>query len=89
MYKHECNVLEYKDKNYEPSLTPKYTTRNNFHKVIAHENTYALTFRGYWKDTWREFRNGKFITLTHGSKEYNSPEEAIEAALLYTLQNLI
>lgn len=50
-------------------IKPKYTPRSNFHKVIAHENTYALTFRGPWLDTWNEFKNDKIVTLTHGRKE--------------------
>jgi hypothetical protein len=54
---------------YKPSLKPKYTSRDNFHKVLAHKDTYALTFRGNWNDTWKEFKESKFITLTHGRKE--------------------
>jgi hypothetical protein len=53
-------------KNYKPSFKPKYTSRGNFHKVIAYKDTYALTFRGCWKDTWNEFKNNELITLTHG-----------------------
>lgn len=56
-------------KDFKPSLKPKFTSRDNFHKVIAHEDTYALTFRGAWKNTWNEFKNDKLITLTHGRKE--------------------
>lgn len=55
--------------DYKPSLIPKYTSRDNFHKVISHEDTYALTFRGPWYNVWKEFRNGKYVTLTHGRKE--------------------
>lgn len=64
-------VVKYEDleKQYRPSIIPKYTSRNNFHKVVAHEDTYALTFRGPWKDKWNEFKNNKLITLTHGRKE--------------------
>ena len=69
LYTQPSNLLEYKQKDFKPSLIPKYTTKDNFHKVIAHENSYALTFRGRWNDTWKEFKNGKFITLTHGRKE--------------------
>lgn len=56
-------------KEYKPSFIPKFTSRNNFHKVIAHEDTWALTFRGSWIDTWFEFKNNKLIRLTHGRKE--------------------
>src|SRR5688572_28306481 len=50
--------------NFSSSLKPKYTRRDNFHKVIAHEDTYALTFRGPWVDYWKEFKNNQYITLT-------------------------
>lgn len=55
-------------KEYSPSLIPKYTSKSNFHKVIAHDDSYALTFRGPWNDTWNESRNGQLVTLTHGRK---------------------
>jgi len=61
--------IDKSQKEYFVSIKPKYTPRDNFHKVIAHENTYALTFRGTWKDKWNEFKNGKLTTLTHGRKE--------------------
>lgn len=54
---------------FTPSLKPKYTSRENFHKVHTHKNTIALTFRSNWRDTWKEFRNGLYVTLTHGRKE--------------------
>lgn len=67
------NEIALKDKDitkdFKPSFIPKFTSRHNFHKVIAHENTYALTFRGNWKNTWNEFKNNKLVTLTHGRKE--------------------
>ena len=56
-------------KDYKPSLQPKYTSRDNFHKVMAHEDTWALTFRSPWADTWKEYRKDKYVTLTHGRKE--------------------
>lgn len=56
-------------KDYKISFIPKYTSRDNFHKIRAHTDTYALTFRGPWNDTWKEFKNNKLITLTHGRKE--------------------
>lgn len=66
-------VTEFKlngqEKNYRASLIPKYTSRDNFHKVLAHEDTYALTLRGPWIDTWQEFKNERLITLTHGRKQ--------------------
>jgi hypothetical protein len=55
-------------KDFEAGLKPKLTSRDNFHKVIAHECTYALTFRGPWLDTWNEYKNSELITLTHARK---------------------
>lgn len=57
------------EKEYGPALKPKLTTRDNFHKVKAHKDTYALTLRGPWQDTWQEFKNNLFVTLTHGRKQ--------------------
>lgn len=56
-------------KDFVPSLVPKITKRDCFHKVIAHRDTWALTFRGPWTDTWKELRplEGE-VTLTHGRK---------------------
>lgn len=58
-------------KNYYPSFIPKYTPRENCHKVTALQDTYALTIRGPWVNKWYEIKNGNKIWLTHGRKEYN------------------
>lgn len=55
-------------KDYHASLIPKYTSRENFHKVKSYKDTWALTLRGPWVDTWREFTKTGFRTLTHGRK---------------------
>lgn len=47
----------------------KYTSRDTFHKVHAQSNTWALSFRGPWKDRWNESKNNKVTTLTHGRVE--------------------
>jgi hypothetical protein len=47
----------------------KWTPRSTFHKIDALFPTWAISFRGPWKDTWRESRHGKTVTLTHGRKE--------------------
>lgn len=63
---------EYTDKQkflWAPSIIPKYTPRNCYHKVIGLKETWALTFRGPWKDTWNELRPDREVTLTHGRKE--------------------
>lgn len=60
--------LEIHEKEFVPSLKPKLTQRSCVHKVFAYVSSWALTFRGPWKDTWYEIsKNGK-ITLTHGRK---------------------
>lgn len=56
---------------FSAGLKPKYTPRENFHKVVAHDDTYALTLRGPWLDYWYEFKQGKRFTLTHGRKVVN------------------
>jgi len=55
-------------KDFKPSLKPKITKRNCFHKIIAHVSSWALTFRGPWNDTWKELRKNSEVTLTHGRK---------------------
>lgn len=57
------------DKVFKPSFIPKYTSRNNCHKVFAFKDTWALTFRGNWIDFWFEIKNGKKTLLTHGRKK--------------------
>lgn len=57
-------------KDFKPSFKPKYTKRTNCHRVLAHTDAWALTFRGPWQDVWWEYRReGKFVGLTHGRKE--------------------
>jgi len=62
-------------KYFWPSLVPKITKRDCFHKVTSKGDSWALTFRGPWSATWQEARpseNGPVIvTLTHGRKEVN------------------
>lgn len=52
----------------------KYTPRTCFHKVIANETSWAISFRGPWADTWEEFKDGKKYTLTNGRKLYTEPQ---------------
>jgi len=47
----------------------KYTPRTCFHKIEGIETTWALSFRGPWRDFWREWRDGKVVWLTHGRLE--------------------
>ncbi len=55
---------------YTPSWRPIYTPRKRFHKVVSYGNTYVITFRGPWVDTWKEYLPDlkKFVKLTHGRK---------------------
>ncbi len=58
-------------KELKPSLKPIYTARDRLHQVHGvTDNTWALTIRGPWKDTWKEFfeKTGKWVTLTNGRK---------------------
>jgi len=63
-------MISGEEKDFKPSIKPKITKRKCFHKVVAHKTTYALTFRGPWEDTWREFnpKNNKITILTHKRK---------------------
>lgn len=59
--------LEGEHKDFGPSLIPKFTPRSNCHRVISHSDTWALTFRGPWKDVWYEVNpSGDVIKMTHG-----------------------
>ncbi len=54
---------------YRPSFIPIWTSRGTFHKVVSVGDSWAITFRGPWSKTWREFTEDQtFITLTDGRK---------------------
>lgn len=57
-------------KFWRPSILPKYTPRECFHKVYATRTSWVLSFRGTWARSWREYTpgDGKLHTLTHGRK---------------------
>ena len=48
----------------------KYTRRSTMHKVLSGNGAWAVSFRGPWAKTWKEYlpEENKFITLTHGRK---------------------
>lgn len=54
------------------SFKPVYTPRDRTHRVYSEGTTWAITFRGPWAKTWREFfqpklgRKGKWVTLSDG-----------------------
>lgn len=51
---------------WHPSLKPKRTLKNTFHKIIAEKVSWAISIRGPWQNTWQEVKNGEKYTLTHG-----------------------
>jgi hypothetical protein len=53
-----------------PSFWPKYTPRDNVHKVHVTSPVWAVTVRGPWVDRWIEYSQAKdsFIHYTHGRK---------------------
>ena len=54
---------------WKPSLKPKLTTKDCFHKIVASPaGAWALSFRGPWDKTWQEHKAGKTITLAQGRK---------------------
>ena len=64
--------LDGEKKDFGPSLKPKFTPKTNCHKVISHNDTWALTFRGPWDDIWYEYdKYGNKIELTHGRRVIN------------------
>lgn len=56
------------------SWKPIYTPRDRTHRVYSEGTTWAITFRGPWSKSWKEFftpklgRRGKWVTLTNGRK---------------------
>lgn len=55
--------------DYKPSLKPIYTARNRFHRVFGEaDTTWALSFRGPWDKTWKEYlpAEDREVTLTNG-----------------------
>ena len=57
---------------YRAGLRPIIVTRDNLHRVRSGRGvSWALTFRGPWKNWWYERREseGRYVFLTHGRKE--------------------
>lgn len=66
----------FKDKTsiiWKPSFIPKFTSKHNLHKYSVNKTSWALTFRGPWSKTWKEYNPTlkKYIILTHGRKVLN------------------
>lgn len=55
---------------YFRSWFPKVTKREDNHRVLVAETSWAFTIRGSWKNTWTEDTpEGKHTVFTHGRKE--------------------
>lgn len=67
---HEQDVSNAPVYKYKRSILPKKTPRNKKHRVQAGVNSYCITIRGPWVDTWEEYdiENNVTTTLTHGRK---------------------
>lgn len=63
----DVNGTEYK---YKRSLMPKITKKNKVHRVIANKDSWCITLRGKWVESWFEVTSDKKkkITFTHGRK---------------------
>lgn len=55
-------------KPYRKALFPKFTARNNNHRVRAYKTSWCLTIRGPWRNTWTEDNEKETLILTHGRK---------------------
>ena len=55
---------------YRSSIIPIFTSRDRFHKVTSHKDTFVISFRGPWRKWWKEYirATNQVITLTHGRK---------------------
>jgi hypothetical protein len=51
---------------YRAGLLPVVTKREHLHKVFSVGTTWAVSFRGPWSKTWREYGDGHYTTLTNG-----------------------
>ena len=66
----EENMIDGVVRAYRPGLQPIITKRTDFHKVVSTGDTWVLTFRGPWVNTWREYlpKADKFLVLAQGRK---------------------
>jgi quercetin dioxygenase-like cupin family protein len=53
---------------YTRGVLPKHTPRENNHRVVAGRDSWCLSVRGPWTDTWTENTETKKTTLTHGRR---------------------
>ena len=59
--------------SYTKSFKPKTTLKSKMHRVKANKDSWCLTIRGPWVDTWQEYHEttDTKTTLTHGRKVVN------------------
>lgn len=55
-------------KQYERSWSPKITKKSKLHRVKALRDSWCLTVRGPWENTWYEYCDGEKTTFTYGRK---------------------
>lgn len=55
-------------KKYKRSFIPKFTKKDNLHRVFAHRDSWCLTVRGSWDNKWTEYNRNLDETYlyTHG-----------------------
>lgn len=51
---------------YKKSLWPKFTSKNNNHRVRAVKDSWCLTVRGPWSKTWTETNKNEKTLTTFG-----------------------
>lgn len=63
---------------YRAKLKPKFTHKDNLHRVIAHKDSWCFTLRGPWSKTWREYDHVKGLTTVfgHGRKVLSITKES-------------
>ena len=52
---------------YRRSLLPKLTRRDKMHRVIAHKDSWAISFRGPWRTFWQEYDPKTDVTTVFNS----------------------
>lgn len=60
--------VDAKSIEWTPSIIPKWTPISNMHRYSVTETSWAISFRGPWVDTWKEYNPNtkQYLTLTHG-----------------------
>ena len=74
-------TLEGSSNRYRKSLFPKFTSKDNMHRVLANKDSWCFTIRGPWQNTWSEYdkstntvtvlTNGRTIVVQHQATASN------------------